>query len=77
MESGSLRYLQCRFWIEFNEGKVTEVGLEEILSQFSVFSMDSFQLWNLALAFYVFCLWGTQTALNRFTKYLLALLLQD
>lgn len=41
-----------------------EVGLEEILSQFSVFSVDSFQLWNLALAFYVFCLWGTQTALT-------------
>lgn len=37
---------------------------EEVLSQISVISMDSFQLWNLAIVFNVFCLWGMQTALS-------------
>lgn len=37
---------------------------KEVLSQISVVSMDNFQLWNLAMVFNVFCLWGMQTALS-------------
>lgn len=47
-----------------NGDRGTGESEEEVLSQISVISMDSFQLWNLAIVFNVFCLWGMQTALS-------------
>ena len=59
-----LGYLQCRFWVEFNEAEVTEVGLEEIILPSSVYSQWTVCSCGILPWLFVFSAFGAHTALN-------------